>query len=153
MPQRVATGAQLAFHLRATGAGAESRQQALFVEVDQAAHPRQRNRHHRPRRVWRVDVPGHRRAAAVGNQAQVLRLGERQQLADVFGGLRECHGVGVIAQRAFAQRQPVRQALPASMQQTVMGIDAVQRVFRQPRDRHTRQRRFQRRVGQRSALP
>ncbi|MNO54952.1 hypothetical protein D3C76_454330 [compost metagenome] len=116
MPQRVAFRSQLTFDLRPTRAGAERRQQALFIEVDQAVHPRQRHRHHWPLRIRWIDVAGHRCAAAIRDQAQVLFMGERQQLADVLGGLGKGHRIGIIAQRTFAQRQPVRQALSPRMQ-------------------------------------
>ncbi|MNF51701.1 hypothetical protein D3C84_330250 [compost metagenome] len=78
MPQGVTTGAQLTFHLRSAGARAEGGHQALFVEVQQAIHAGQGNRHHRPCGTRRVDVTGHRGAAAIRNQAQVLFMGEQQ---------------------------------------------------------------------------
>jgi hypothetical protein len=100
----------------------------LFVEVGQAIHPRQRHRQHWARGVWWIDVSGHRCPAAVGNQAQILIMGEGQQLADMFGRFRKRHGIGISTQRAFAQRQPVRQALAARVQQAIVSIDAVQAV-------------------------
>ncbi|MNP03141.1 hypothetical protein D3C76_950160 [compost metagenome] len=149
MPKGITAGTQLAFHLRPGGARAEGGQQALLVEIEQAVHVRQRHGQHRPRGRWRVDVSGHRGAATVRNQAQVLVVGERQQLADLLDTLRERHRIRVGPQRAFTQRQPVRQTLATRMQQTIMGLQAVQRMRRQARGRHPRQCRLQRGVGQR----
>ncbi|MOA05233.1 hypothetical protein D3C78_1248240 [compost metagenome] len=78
MPQSVTPGAQLTFHLRPTGTGAEGGQQALFVELQQAIHAGQGNRHHRPRGNRRIDVAGHRGAPSIRNQTQVLFMGEQQ---------------------------------------------------------------------------
>lgn len=66
-------------------------------------------------------MAGHGSTAAIGNQLQVAGVGQGQQLADLLGGFRIGHGVRVDAEVALAHRQPVRQALPAGMQQTLTG--------------------------------
>ncbi|MNJ66980.1 hypothetical protein D3C77_631090 [compost metagenome] len=58
-------------------------------------------------------------------------MGERQQLADMLGTLRESHRIRVSPQRALAQCQPIRQALAAGVQQAILNVHAVQPVGRQ----------------------
>lgn len=98
-------------------------------------------------------MAGHGSTAAIGNQLQVAGVGQGQQLADLLGGFRIGHGVRVDAEVALAHRQPVRQALPAGMQQTLTGVDAVARIGLQARRRDLRQRRLQAGVRQACALP
>ncbi|MCY1337696.1 hypothetical protein D9M69_235310 [compost metagenome] len=151
MAECVAAGTQLALHLRAAGAGAEGGQAALLVEVEQAVHALQREGQHRPGAGLRVDVPGHRGAAAVGDDDHVLRGRPGQQLADLRGGFRKGHAVGERAEVALAHRQPVRQALAAGVAHAGLGIGADQRMSRQARGRHLRQHAGQAGVGQRLA--
>ena len=151
MPQGVAFGTQLALHLGATGTGAERGDQALFVEVEQAVHVGQGHRQHRARGRRRVDMSGHGRATAIGNQAQVGTVGQGQQLADLFDSFRQGHSIRVPTQGTFTQGQPVRQALTAGMHQAVPGLDAVKRVGRQPRRGHCGQGTVQ--AGVRQGVP
>ncbi|RMS60550.1 hypothetical protein ALP65_04687, partial [Pseudomonas aeruginosa] len=76
MPERVAQRTQLALHLRAGGAGAEGRDQALAVQIEQAVHALQRDRQYRPPRGLRIDMAGHGSTAAIGNQLQVAGVGQ-----------------------------------------------------------------------------
>ncbi|MNZ47272.1 hypothetical protein D3C78_649800 [compost metagenome] len=151
MPQGIAAGAQLAFHLRAVGAGAEGGDQAVLVQLQQAAHVFEGDGQHRFVRSRRIDVPGHRGAAAIGDQQAILLLGETQQLANLCSGLWIGHAVGEHTELAFAHRQPVRQALAAGMQHAVARLADDQRMLGQARGRHFRQHAVEAGIGQRVA--
>ncbi|MNN31215.1 hypothetical protein D3C81_1448920 [compost metagenome] len=106
---------------------------------------------HRLVRGRRIDVPGHRGAAAIGDQQAILFPGELQQFTDLPGGLRVGHAVGKHTELAFAHRQPVRQALAAGVQYAVAGIADDQRMLGQARGRHFRQHAVEAGIGQRVA--
>ncbi|MNZ85448.1 hypothetical protein D3C78_1042410 [compost metagenome] len=59
MPQGVAARSQLAFHLRAVGAGTEGGDQAFLVQFQQAIHVFEGDGQHRLVRSRRIDVPSH----------------------------------------------------------------------------------------------
>ncbi|MNS93100.1 hypothetical protein D3C72_1272560 [compost metagenome] len=148
MAEGVATGAQLAFHLRAAGAGAEGGDQAFFVQFEETVHALQREGQHRFVARLRIDMPGHRGAAAVGDQHQVAFDRQGQQLTDLLRGFRKGDAVGELAELALAHRQPVRQALATSVAHTGLGIQADQRMGVQTRGRYPRQHLRQSSVGQ-----
>ena len=151
MTEGVAARAQLGLDLRAVGAGAEGGDAAVLVQVEQLVHALQRQGQHRPRRGGRVDVSGHRGAAAVGNDDGVPLPCPGQQLANLRRGLRQGHGVGKHAEAAGAHGQPVRQALAAGVAHARLGLAGDQRVLGQARCRHLGKHLGEAGIGQRPA--
>ena len=146
----VAARAQLGLHLRAIGAGGEGGDQAALVEIEQLGHALQRQGQYRLLGLNWVDMPGHRGAAAVGDDDHILLTGPGQQLADLRGGFRQGHAIGKHAEITGAHGQPVRQALSARMAHAHLGIQTDQRMAsRQARRRHLSQHLRQAGVGQR----
>ncbi|MCY1358072.1 hypothetical protein D9M69_445890 [compost metagenome] len=148
MAEGVATGAQLAFYLRAIGTGAEGGDLAFLVQLQQAVHARQGEGQHRPLAGLGIDVASHRSAAAIRNQHQVAFDGQGQQLADLLRGFREGHAIGKETEIALTHRQPIRQALATGVTHAGLGIQGDQRVGRQARSRHAGQYLFQAGIGQ-----
>ncbi|MNQ68896.1 hypothetical protein D3C85_834670 [compost metagenome] len=146
--QGVAAGAQLALHLRAAGAGAEGGDEAFFIQFEEAAHALQGEGQHWFVAGLGIDMPSHRRAAAVGDQYQAALSGQGQQLTDLLRGFREGDAVGELAELAFAHRQPVRQALATGVTHAGLGIQADQRMGFQARGRHPRQHLLQAGIDQ-----